>query len=65
MNVVQSTEFMDSMTNVKEDIVLNYGKNLFSASIVSQLLHWSTIKYSVSMEACLQNSTIYNKLTKF
>ena len=36
MNVVQSTEFMDSMTNVKEDIVLNYGKSSYSALIASQ-----------------------------
>ena len=65
MNAGVLIEFMDFTMSAKEGIVLNYGKNLFSASIVSQLLHWSTIKYSVSMEACLQNSTIYNKLTKF
>ena len=34
MNVLQSIEFMDFMTNVKGDIQLNYGRFLQTALIV-------------------------------
>ena len=45
MNVHQSIEYMDFTMNAKEDILLVYGKDLQTVSIVYLLLPLLQIKY--------------------
>lgn len=60
-SVQASTEFTDSMKNVKEDTILNSGKLSLTVSIVSLLLLLLMRKFSACTEDYPQNWLTWNK----
>ena len=64
-NVDKSIEFMDSMTNAKDDTVSVFGKSSKTYLTACQLQPWLTTKFSACMEAFLPSSSLslnYSKL---